>query len=471
MDDFAKSMASLYPGKFLILSSGRFHGMKAKDGSRICHNWGMKTISKIEWISGTLFLLLALGCFFFPIRYAAAFFYICAGLASASSLGFVYEGFRQKRGSYWLMALITGVAAGFLWFHTRYSHELIGLVFSLYILLNCVVEGIQTVLDYHEKARDFKEHLLMTLVYFGLFVVSVAARRMDIRFIIYYFGIYLLIQAFEAYAELYVIRHPHSSRTYSFNHWVALPVYVVTLLPFWILSSMNRRLMKEGLDSLHYDERKNDEPVNLRVFIHSGLEGDHRVGHMTFSWKGIMYSYGNYDKAEERLFRTIGPGIFFRAPANIYVNNCCIYEESTLFEFGLHLNEEQEEKLQGIINHIMETTTRWDCPIEQANRGWEHFEEYESDYASRLHYRTGAKFRKFTRGQYKTYWVMGDNCSLFAENILSSLDHQIVHKSGIVTPGEYFEYFQEAFADPRSNVVYRSWHSASVPYTLYPTLS
>lgn len=445
--------------------------MKSSGTLRICHNWDMKTISKLEWISGIVFLVLGIGCFFFPIRYADAFFYLVAALATLSALGLAYEGFRQKRGSYWLMAIVSGTAAGFLWFHTQYSSKLIGLVFSFYILFNCAVEGIQTFLDWKEKAKDFNGHLTMTLVYLVLFVISVAARHYDIRYIMYYFGIYLLIQAFEAFAELYVIRHPHSSRTYSFNHWVALPVYVVTLLPFWILSSMNRRLMKENQDELHYDERKNEEPVNLRVFIHSGLEGDHRVGHMTFSWKGIMYSYGNYDKAEEKLFRTIGPGIFFRAPADIYVNNCCIYEGSTLFEFGLHLNKEQEQKLERIIDHIMEITYRWDCPIEKANRGWEHFSEFESDYASRLHYRTGAKFRKFSCGQYKNYWVMGDNCSLFAENILSSLDHQIVHKSGIVTPGEYFEYFQEAFADPKSNVVYRSWHSASVPSTLYPTLS
>ena len=431
----------------------------------------MKTISKLEWISGIVFLVLGVGCFFFPIRYAAAFFYLCAALATGSCLGLIYEGFRQKRGSYFLMAIVAGVAAGFLWFHTQYSHELIGLVFSLYIFFNFAVEGIQTILDYAEKARDFKSHLFMTVVYLALFAVSVTARKHDVRFIMYYFGLYLLIQAFEAFAELYVIRHPHSSRTYSFNHWVALPVYVVTLLPFWILSSMNRKLMKEDLRDLHYDERKNEEPVNLRVFIHSGLEGDHRVGHMTFSWKGVMYSYGNYDKEEEKFFRTIGPGIFFRAPADIYVNNCCIYEGSTLFEFGLHLNKEQEGKLEEIIDHILSITYRWDCPIERANHGWEKFSEFEEDYASRLHYRTGAKFRKFSRGQYKTYWVMGDNCSLFAENILSALDHQIVHKSGIVTPGEYFEYFQEAFADPKSNVVYRSWHSASVPSTLYPTLS
>lgn len=429
----------------------------------------MKTISKLEWISGILFLILGTGCFFFPIRYAKAFFYICAGLATASCLALMYEAIRQKRGSLWLYAAVAGTAAGFLWFHTQYSHVLIGLVFSLYIFVNFLVEGIQVVLDYSEKSSDLNEHLLMTLAYLVLFIVSVSLRRYDIRLIMYYFGVYLLIQAFQCFAELYVIHHPHSSRTYSFNHWVALPVYIVFLLPFWILSSMNRRLMKQ--DKLSYDERKNEEPVNLRVFIHSGLSGDHRVGHMTFSYKGMMYSYGNYDKAEEKLFRTIGPGIFFRVPADIYVNNCCIYEGSTLFEFGLHLNPEQEEKLVSMLQEIMDTTYRWYCPIEQADMGWLHFKEYESDYASRLHYRTGAKFRKFSCGQYKTYWVMGDNCSLFAENILSALDHQIVHKSGIVTPGEYFEYFQEAYADPKSNVVFRSWHSASVPSTLYPTLS
>lgn len=429
----------------------------------------MKTISKLEWISGLLFLVLGLGCFFFPLRYADAFFYVCAGLASLSCLMFVWRAIRAKRGQYWLFALLSGLMAGFLWFHRLYSQQLIGVVFAFYLLFNAVVELVQTILDFRDRVHGRIEPLLMTLAYFSLFIACTAMYRRDIRWIMYYFGAYLLLQAFQSFAELYVIRHPHTSRTYTFNHWVTLPVYFVCLLPYFILSHMDRRLIHH--ENVVYNERKNEQSVNLRVFIHSGLQGDHRVGHMTFSYQGIMFSYGNYDTASEKLFRTIGPGILFTAPADIYVNNCCIYEGSTLFEFGLHLSDAQRIQLETELQDILDNTQRWYCPIEKAKEGWRDFAKYEKDYASRLSFRTGAKFRTFDSGPWKTYWVMGDNCALFAEDILSRLGCQIAHKNGIVTPGEYFEFFQEAYADPKSNVIYRSWHSAKVPSTLYPTLA
>lgn len=433
-----------------------------------CYTESMKSISKLEWISGVLFLVLGIGCFLFPVKNADAFFYLIAGLVSISFLGLLWNAIRSRTGQSWIMAGIAGLAAGFLWFHRQYPSELIGLFFSFYIFFNFLVEAIQAFLDFRNESEDKWEHTAMTAAYLVLFVISVSLRRSEIRYIMYYFGVYLLIQAMQSFAELYMIRHPHSSRTYSMNRWVSLPVYFVFLLPYLIVRSLEKDMKEDKAPA--YDEKKNDLPVNVRVFIHSGTSGSHMVGHMTFSYKGIMYSYGNYDAAEEKLFRTIGPGILFTVPADVYVNNSCIYEQSILFEFGLHLNEQQEKKLQELLQKTMDQTYRWYSEIEQEN-GWREFDKLEKDYACRLHYRTGAKFRKFHQGQWKTYWVMGDNCSLFAENILSAVGCEIVHKNGIVTPGEYFEFFQEAYADPKSNVVYRSWHSASVPSTLYPTLA
>lgn len=430
----------------------------------------MKSISKLEWISGILFLILGIGCFLFPIRNADVFFYLCALLMTLSCTVLVYEAVKAKRGQLWLLAAVCGAAAGFLWFHRQYSSTLIGVVFSFYILFNFAVETVQTILDFADKVEDRWEHLLMSIAYLILFVISVSLRRKDIRYIMYYFGAYLLIQALQCFYELYMNHHPHSSRTYSMNRWVALPVYFVSLLPYFIVRSLEKQAVKTQQNPV-YDEHKNDEPVNLRVFIHTGLSGTHMVGHMTFSYKGVMFSYGNYDRSSEKLFRTIGPGIVFTCPADIYVNNCCIYEKSILFEFGLHLEEKQEAILNKLLEDTFAQTYRWYSEIEKEKQGWRDHAALEEDYACRLHYRTGAKFRKFRSGQWKTYWVMGDNCSLFAEDILSAVGCEIVHKNGIVTPGEYFEFFAEAYADPDSNVVYRSWHSASVPSTLYPNLA
>lgn len=86
---------------------------------------------------------------------------------------------------------------------------------------------------------------------------------------------------------------------------------------------------------------------------------------MTFSYKGVMFSYGNYDQEDEKLFRTFGPGILFTAPADIYVNNSCVYENSILFEYGLHLTSEQEEHLVSLLKDVFKPAYRWYSPLFQ----------------------------------------------------------------------------------------------------------
>ncbi len=116
----------------------------------------------------------------------------------------------------------------------------------------------------------------------------------------------------------------------------------------------------------------------------------------------------------------------------------------------------------------MAGTIEWEAPYEKALKKDPAipFSQYETDYASRLWYRTRCRFYKFRSGQWKTYWILGTNCSLFAADILNQVDPAIHGSKGIVTPGEFYEYFEEAYADPKSNVVFKSWHSLSEPDTL-----
>lgn len=429
----------------------------------------MKEVKKWEFAAGILFLILGSGCIIYPVLNADLFFYLVAGAFTISAAVFWFQAFRKPQGFTFLSAIVCTLAAFILWIHRYTSYELIVNCFAFYMLFNMLCEAIQFALDLRDHSNRFWAHGLMALLYLALAVTGFVLKRHDVSFLMRMFGCYLLIQAIQIFVQLYSFDHPRSSRSYTFARWTALPVYFVSVLPSIILRYMLLQKMK-GKDA-HYEERKSDDEVNLRVFIHTGLKSEHIFGHMTFSYKGIMFSYGNYDKKEEKFFRSIGPGIFFTVPANIYINNSCIYEGSTLFEYGLHIDREQEERLVNVITDVFRHTYRWYSPIEQDPQGIDNFADYEDDYASKLSFRTGAKFRKFYSSQWKTYWVLGDNCSLFAADLLSQIDPNIVHKTGLVTPGEYFEFFEELFADPKSNVVYRSWHSAEVPSTLFATLA
>ena len=302
----------------------------------------------------------------------------------------------------------------------------------------------------------------------GLAIASYLQRSQDLDLIQYFVGFYLVMQGCQMILELFFFSKPQTSRFYSFRFWSALPVAIVSILPSIVLEKMLS--FKANKHPIDFNEIKNDQKVNLRVFIHTGLSGDHRFGHMTLAHNGTMYSYGNYDKAEEKLFRTLGPGIFFSVNADEYINNCCIYEESTLFEYGLHLSPEQEEKLCKILQHVFASSYPWDCPLEVDLKKDPSLkvEPYLEDYSNRLWYRTHCHYRKFYGGEWQTYWILGIPCSLFATRILHSIDPAIHKSHGIVTPGEFWEYFEEAFQDPASNVIHKTWHSANEPSTLYP---
>lgn len=432
----------------------------------------MKYIVTFEVLTAVLFGVLGCLCLFWPVVQAEAVFYGTAVLCTLSAAALIIRCFRgERKGSDIAAAIICTIVSIIFWDHQRTGSDLIVVLFALYMFGSFFSEAVQTVLDFRDQceARRIWSHIAYGLFYLVLCILAVAYRHQDIRLIVRLMGAYLLMQALQLLIEMLWFSRPKSSRSYQFSHWIALPAFIVGVLPAVVLRWM---LSKKMVKARHtYDQHKNDEPVNLRVFIHTGLSGDHLFGHMTFSYRGIMYSYGNYDKREEHFFRSIGPGVFFTVPADIYVNNSCIYEGSTIFEFGLHLNEEQEHNLQQLLRQIFSETYRWYCPIEKDDEGRLHFKRLEEDYSCRLSYRTGAKFRKFYHGQWKTYWILGGNCSLFADDVLSRIGCQIVRKSGIVSPGEYFEFFEEEYQDPSSNVVYKSWHDPSEPWTLFDTLA
>lgn len=427
----------------------------------------LKQQEKMEWIAAVAMIGIGLFCILFPYRVADGLMITLAVLCTLSAGILLIQAWKRKNMMEALKGVAAGVIACFLWGYRAEGALFISTLFGWYMIGTGLILCVEGLMDLKEKSRTGWSFLLLGLAAFIMGIVLNVAAKDDPRLIQIVIGLYLIYQGLQLLIELYAFARHSGSRSWSFRYWSSLPVYIVAAGPSLLLRLAEKKKM--DISSFPFDQHKNDEPVNLRVFVHTGLSGDHQFGHMTFSYQGIMYSYGNYDTAEEKLFRTFGPGILFTVPCEIYVNNSCVYEDSTLFEFGIHLDRKQEDQLRQILKHISNETYRWYAPISRLPLSETSFQAQEKDYASRLYWRTGSKYYKFRRGIWKTYWVFGSNCSLFASRILHELDRNYVLPRGINTPGEYFEFFSEAFQDPASNVVYRSWHTAQIPETLYPS--
>ena len=218
------------------------------------------------------------------------------------------------------------------------------------------------------------------------------------------------------------------------------------------MASINRYLEEGKPEDLN--TYKMEDPVRLKVIVHVGPKGFQKVGHICFSYDNIVYSYGNYDSDSFRLNQTIGDGIFFTVPLEKYIPNMISAENNSIFEYGILTTPKQNEFIEKEIEKIRLNGYRWYTKIEKED-GYDHFSQYEMDYPSRLHYRTGAKLYKVKSGKFHIYWALGDNCASFTDLVLGTLGADVLSIRGIISPGTYLDWLQKEYLKKNSPIVFR----------------
>ena len=418
----------------------------------------MKTETVKEFGAACLYVLAGLACLYIPNISADVLMVVTGVLAALSAIPFIIHGIKHRHELDYAAAVLCVIVAGLCFAHQTLGQQFIGLLYVLYLLVNGIIFGIQAVLD-----RGRPSELVPAIAYIGL-AVFFFFNRLDVKYVL---GVWFIMQGLQCLWEDLCFTNPYDAKYWSFRGWMNLPSFIVSILPAFIIGHLQDARMKK--EATHFDARKNDKPVNFRIWIHSGTYGARLYGHMTFSYDDVMYSYGDYDVPAEKLFGTVGPGIFFTVNSPLYANNCCVIEHSPLFEYGLHLSEEQLKKFEKMSRQIFSNTTPWQCPMEKAESEGDTvtLAEYGKMYANRLWYRTSCQFRKYTSGQWKWYSLLGNNCSNFAAAKLNEIGLNLPISTGVVSPGEYYEVMETLFKDPDSCVITRSWHSADVPETLF----
>ena len=153
----------------------------------------------------------------------------------------------------------------------------------------------------------------------------------------------------------------------------------------------------------------------------------------------------------------IGDGVFFLSPIESTIENYLSVEKNNLFVYGLRLNEEQKAQIRQAINRIVAKGIRWHTKIEREN-GFDHPQDYQEDYPSRLVCKTGAQFYKFVDGRFKTYFALGSNCVLLADSIIGRLGTDVLSMRGLITPGTYLDYLDKEYHKKGSMVITRQFY-------------
>lgn len=413
----------------------------------------MRTFKKL--LPALIYLLLGMLFLFWPHPMDLAIRIILGLFSIFSSITFFKSGFQFKRIPDVLAGIFLVAFGLFIFFADTH---LTAIFYALYLGAIGVIFVIQWVLDHYPASKAIPAALYLAACIFFL------VKPQDVNVV---FGVYLILLGLQEIYEDYCFSHSYDARYWSMRHFISLPCFIVGVLPALIIRNLEDKAMKNIPPD--FDARKNDQEVNLNIYIHTGSKGRTIYGHMTFSHNNIMYSYGDYDYAAEKFFKTIGPGILFTADAPLYTNNCCVVENCPLFEFGLHLTDEQLKKFHQLTEQMQKGTIPWECELERypASQQKEMFKKLENIYADRLWYRIRCKFRMYTRGPWAWYSLLGCNCSSYDAAMLNQIGLDLPIQKSIVSPGEFYSVLNTRFKDPASNVITRSWHSVEDPRTLY----
>lgn len=370
---------------------------------------------------------------------------------------FFIPGIHHHHGDYngLFRSLLSIVASVILIWYQGVPQWLMVVLFGGYMLVYataCLMQWWLYRLD-HVKGRLLLFFTALVLyVVGGIFLLSPSLTMDDMLIL---FGIYFILLGITYLRDSFESLSSKTKNKVKRKIRITLPAIVCAVIPAKTLNDINAYL-KDNED-YEYDDHSQEETPDLEVYVHVTDNGFGLLGHMDIGFEGTLVSYGNYDVESYKLNSVIGDGVFFLSPIASTIENYLSVEKNNLFVYGLKLNEQQKDEIRQTINHIVAKGYRWHTKIEREN-GFDHPQDYQEDYPSRLVYKTGAKFYKFRSGRFKTYFALGSNCVLLADSIIGRLGTDVLSMRGIITPGTYLDYLDKEYHKKGSMVVTRRFY-------------
>lgn len=308
--------------------------------------------------------------------------------------------------------------------------------FALYLTLM----GIIKLISYFNYRKDKVKKRIYVLIG-SLFLIFngfalVFKDYFDINMMIVLIGLYGLLLGLSYIGDGIFTVIPEKKKEGIKRHIrIPLPMAISALIPNSMRQMINNKL---AIDHHEVIDRQNDD-VDLEVFVHVSPFGFGKMGHCDLYFEGEVLSYGNYDYSSVRLFESIGDGVLFSVKDKLkYIRFCIKEDKKMIFGYGLKLTEKQKKEVRLKIKSLKDNAIRW-YPISYSQP------DYKEDYASRLYTETKANFYKFKSGKFKTYFVLGTNCVLLADQIIGSAGTDIIDLNGIIAPGTYQDYLEKEY--------------------------
>lgn len=337
-------------------------------------------------------------------------------------------------------------------FFSKYIITSFTLIFALYTLLISIVNVISYVI-YVENNIKGKLNVFINAITSLIFTVILLINpTLNIKYVLIILSIYLMLYGLKNIINfIFQILPKKITNKIKARIDFPIPLLIAMFIPKALLKEINEILKVDK--EKKFDYKKNDLKPKLFVIIHLAKSGSASFGHIEVSYNGKIYSYGNYNKHSRHLFDAIGDGIILVADKEKYIDYCIHNKKRYLIEFGIVLTEKEEKQIEKRINKLItENTEPFYSDLELYEKGKIMYDDF-NDMSSEIYKYANGKYYRITKGKNKIFFVLKNNCAQVAEQILKGNGKRIIKLNGIISPGTYYDYLNQAFLMKNSNVV------------------
>ena len=317
--------------------------------------------------------------------------------------------------------------------------SIFSIIFGGYILFNSLARLINYLILRKNKEKGRIIELIIFLIYFAFGASCVIMPLIQINIILTCISIYLIVVGTTYILSFIGQIIPNKIVTKIENVLkIPMPIFLSVLLPHSISKNIDKKETTKGNVKSDFD-----------ILIHVTKKGTLLYGHIDLYFNKKIYSFGNYDHDTLKFHEAIGDGVLFILNnKKQYIDFCIEDTKRTIFDFGIRLTDNEKLTLQKNIDKLLEHTYEWDEPVKMAQEVREKY-----FFATRLYKKTNAKFYKFKKGKFKTFFIGTHNCAKLIDYLLKGTNIRVIHNNGIITPGIYYDYLATEYSKKNSQVI------------------
>lgn len=315
-------------------------------------------------------------------------------------------------------------------------------IFSMYALIQSLCGFINLIIYKQDKLKGKIYILTTSTLSLMLSITLMFSKDTNSIYICYIIGLYLI---------LYGITIISSSILTKTKIVLPLPIIFAMFLP--------NILIKRILKGINPKKINNNQDQDLEILIHLSKTGSASLGHVEFAFEDKVYSYACYNYLNRRLFGGIGDGIFGIFDKKAYLKYCICEKNRFIISYGVKLTNKEKENVTKEIDKLISTNTEiWYPEIKYYEDGLIEKRDF-NEMANKIYKHANGKFYRFTKGKYKTFFVLRTNCATCVDNIFNAIGTKIINLEGIISPGTYYSYLEKEYHKKNSKIISKTLYT------------